>query len=63
MKRGNHSKSRFPKALALVLAVVLLVGAAIGGTVAWLTDKTGDVVNTFTVGNIDIELAESTGSA
>jgi len=59
MKRGNHSRSRFPKALALVLAMVLLVGAAIGGTVAWLTDQTQEVENTFTVGNIDIELAET----
>ena len=58
MKRGNHSKSRASKGLVLILAMVLLVGAAIGGTVAWLTDQTQEVENTFTVGNIDIELAE-----
>ena len=58
MKRGNHSKARGSKALVIVLALVLLVGATIGGTIAWLTDVTDPVVNTFTVGNIDIELTE-----
>ena len=58
MNRGNHSKSRGSKALVLVLAMVLLMGAAIGGTIAWLTDRTAPVVNTFPVGNIDIELDE-----
>ncbi len=48
------------KTVALLLALVLLAGGAIGGTIAWLTDETGDVVNTFTVGNVDIDLAETT---
>lgn len=52
MKRGNHSKSGFPKALVLVMAMVLLVGAAIGGTVAWLTAQTPAVTNTFTSGKL-----------
>lgn len=43
---------------ALLLTFVLIFGAAVGGTVAWLTAKTGDVVNTFTVGDIKIELLE-----
>ena len=47
------------KTLALILALVMVFGAAVGGTIAWLTDKTDDVVNTFTVGNIDIDLDES----
>ena len=50
------------KAVVLVLALSLLVGGAIGGTLAWLTDKTEEKVNTFTVGNIDIGLSETTGS-
>ena len=29
------------------------------GAIAWLTDQTQEVKNTFTVGNIDIELAET----
>lgn len=46
------------KSVAILLAVVLLVGVVIGGTLAWFTDKTQKVENTFTVGNIDIELDE-----
>lgn len=46
------------RSIALVLALVLLVGGVIGGTVAWLTDTTNTVTNTFTVGDINIELKE-----
>jgi len=61
MKRGNHSRSRSSKALVLVLALVLIVGAVIGTTLAYLTD-TESVKNTFTVGNIEITLTETTGA-
>ena len=47
------------KTLALLLALVLVFGAAVGGTIAYLTDTTGPVTNTFTVGNINIDLAET----
>lgn len=47
------------KSVAILLAVVLLVGAVIGGTLAWFTDKTQEVKNTFTIGNIDIDLEET----
>lgn len=48
------------KLIALTAAFLLVIGAAVAGTVAWLTDKTQTEVNTFTVGNIDIALEEST---
>ena len=47
------------KTLALLLALVLVFGAAVGGTIAYLTDTTGPITNTFTVGNINIGLAET----
>ena len=47
------------KTLAMILAVVMLMTACVAGTLAWLQDKTDPVVNTFTVGTIDIELDES----
>lgn len=50
------------KSLALVLALVLLVGGLVGGTLAWLTATTGEVVNTFTTSNINITLEETTGN-
>lgn len=45
------------KILALLLCAVLLVGATIAGTVAYLT-STDDVTNTFTVGKVYIYLDE-----
>ena len=48
------------KTLALVLALTLLVAGVIGGTLAWLTDQTDEVKNTFTVGDINIDLTETT---
>lgn len=46
------------KLVVAMLAVTLLIGCAIGGTVAWLTDKTDAVTNTFTYGDINIDLWE-----
>lgn len=46
------------KSVALLVAVVMLFGVAVGSTVAWLRTETGNVVNTFTVGNINIDLKE-----
>lgn len=46
------------KTLLAVLGVVLLMTAAVMGTVAYLTD-TQEVVNTFTVGDVDIKLDET----
>lgn len=52
-------KSVSMKVVILLLAVVLLVGGAIGGTLAWLIASTNTVTNTFTVGDIDIDLTET----
>lgn len=48
------------KTVALLLALVLVFGAAIGGTIAYLMDATEAITNTFTVGNVDIDLTETT---
>ena len=47
------------RTLALLLALVLVFGAAVGGTIAYLTDTTDPVTNTFTVGNVAITLDEA----
>lgn len=49
------------KALFIMLSAALIVCATVAGTLAWLTDTTAPVVNTFTVGDINIELKETTG--
>lgn len=48
------------KAWVSLVAVVLVLCCAVGGTLAWLTAKTNPVKNTFTVGDINIELTETT---
>jgi len=45
------------KILALTLCVVMAAIAVVGGTLAYFTD-TDDATNTFTVGNVNIELTE-----
>ena len=52
--RSAMRRMLFTLALVLVVAV-----ASVGGTIAWLTDKTAPVTNTFTVGDINITLTET----
>lgn len=63
---GRHTirrrRSVSGRAFVTLLALVLVFGCAVGGTFAWLTAKTDPVVNTFTYGDINIDLAETTGS-
>lgn len=49
------------KSLALFLAIAIVVVGVVAGTVAWLTDRTAAVKNTFTTSDITIELKETTG--
>ena len=65
---GKHRKAAAPahgKALrtgrltTMVIATVLLLALAIGGTVAWLTANTGNVANTFTPSHVTCEVNES----
>lgn len=59
MKKTNKTSRRL---VALVAVLALAMGAIIGGTLAYLMDETDPIVNTFTYGNIDIDLTE-TGAA
>lgn len=52
-------KSVSMKVVVLLLAAVLLIGGAVGGTLAWLIADTKTVTNTFAVGDIDIDLTET----
>ena len=60
-ERNDRSSRRTfgSKSLVLVLTCVLLIGSAIGGTIAWLTADAGEVVNTFTESDIDITFSET----
>ena len=62
MKNHANRRSVGMKTFVAMLALVLVIGCAVGGTVAWLTAQTGPVVNTFTTSNIKVELKETTGT-
>lgn len=47
------------KKIALLMAAIMLFGATVGGTIAWLTAESEEVTNTFVVGNIKILLNEA----
>lgn len=57
MFRGN--KKYKLRVLTLILASALIVGGVVSGTVAWLIAETTPVVNTFSYGDIDLELEET----
>ena len=57
-KKGVNSKT-----FAVLLVMVLVIGCVIGGSVAWLVSNPDSVVNTFTYGDINITLTETTGDS
>lgn len=58
---ANRRRSVSSRAFIALLALVLVIGCVAGGTVAWLVATSDTVTNTFTYGNIDIALTETTG--
>lgn len=58
-KKANRRRSVSSRTFIAMLALVLVIGCAVGGTIAWLTAQTDPVVNTFTYGDINIELTET----
>lgn len=50
------------KVIVSVLALALVLCLSIGGTLAWLSATTAPVENTFTYGDINITLTETTGN-
>lgn len=51
--QGKRTASGLPKGLMAVLALVLVLTVAVGGTIAWLSKGTDPVVNTFTMGTVE----------
>lgn len=59
VKRGGRRRNRMSKTAVLFIAVLLLISAAIGSTVAYLITRTESVENTFTPGEVSCEVKES----
>ena len=51
--------SKLRRALLLLACAVMLVSLSVGATLAYLTNQTGTVTNTFTVGKVKIDLDEA----
>jgi len=47
----------------MLLSLVLVIGCVVGGTLAWLVDSSETVTTTFSVGDINITLSETTGTS
>lgn len=63
MSKKISRRNRRIRNLLLVISMMMVVAmASVGVTVAWLTDKTDAVVNTFTASDVDITLKETTGT-
>lgn len=65
--RANRRRMSNKKFIAILsvfvmLALTMVVGCAVDGTVAWLVSQSESSVSTFTLGDINIELAEESGS-
>lgn len=64
--RANRRRMSNKKFIAILsvfvmLALTMVVGCAVDGTVAWLVSESESSVSTFTLGDINIALAEESG--
>lgn len=67
MYQGKHyqknehveKRSRAKKPLAALVALVLIIGAVVGGTLAYLAARTDAIVNTFNPAKVDITVDEN----
>ncbi len=56
--KNDEKRGVSKRTVAILLALVLVIGCAVGGTLAWLTAQTSEVKNTFTPSDISITLTE-----
>lgn len=54
-----EKRSRAKKPLAALVALVLIIGAVVGGTLAYLAARTDAIVNTFNPAKVDIMVEEN----
>lgn len=57
--RRAQKKSQISRILLMIGMMALVAVISIGGTIAWLTDKSTEVKNTFEASGIDIALTET----
>lgn len=52
---GRHAKK---KGISSIIALALIICVAVGGTIAFIVDRTNSVKNTFTPGEVKIDITE-----
>lgn len=58
-ERVKHSRRRKKRSILPVLALILVLGASVGVTTAFLVTKTESITNVFEAGNTGIEVEET----
>ena len=58
IRKGSKPRVRMNKTAVLFMAIILLIGAVIGSTVAFLTTKTEPVENSFEYAKVSCEVTE-----
>ena len=58
-RNGNNLKHFSYRAIILTLSLIIIMGSAVGGTVAWMYVKADPVENTFAYSDINIRLTET----
>ena len=61
-KKISRRNSRIRNVLLIVSMMLVVAMASVGVTVAWLTDKTETITNTFTNSDVGITLTETQGT-
>lgn len=59
LKMRHNSNGISARVLVMAVALTLIIGGIIGGSVAWLTATSDTVTNTFTTSDIKVELKET----
>lgn len=59
VRKDHPERKRRGRMATVVLSLVLLLALAVGGTVAWLNDRTPKVTNTFTPAHVTCEVEEA----
>ena len=62
-RRKKHSRIRMNKLAILFIAVVMLIGAVVGSTVAFLVTETTPVTNTFEYAKVSCAVSETFSGA
>lgn len=57
-EKGGRAGTRMNRTAVLLIAMILLIGTAVGTTVAYLTTKTEPVENTFEYAKVSCEVTE-----